>query len=57
VTGKGDTGQLGLGQSVKYCHGPTLLPVEAEIKYITAGIAHNGIIDSIFEFPCIQCVL
>lgn len=42
MTGKGDTGQLGLGRSVKYCHGPTLLPVEAEIKYITAGIAHNG---------------
>lgn len=43
MTGKGDTGQLGLGRSVKMCHGPTLLPVSTGIKYITAGIAHNGI--------------
>lgn len=42
MTGKGDTGQLGLGRSVKMCHGPTLLPVSTGIKYIAAGIAHNG---------------
>lgn len=44
VTGKGDTGQLGLGRSVKMCHGPTLLPVSTGIKYIAAGIAHNVLI-------------
>ena len=42
MTGKGDTGQLGLGRSVKMCHGPTLLPVSTGIKYIAAGIAHSG---------------
>lgn len=42
MTGKGDTGQLGLGCSVKMCHGPTQLPMTAGVKYITAGIAHNG---------------
>ena len=43
VTGKGDTGQLGLGRSTKMCHEPTLLPVTAGIKYIAAGIAHSGV--------------
>lgn len=42
VTGKGDSGQLGLGRSVKMCHGPTTLSLPAGIKYITAGIAHSG---------------
>ena len=42
MTGKGDTGQLGLGRSTKMCHEPTPLPVTVEIKYIAAGIAHSG---------------
>ena len=43
MTGKGDTGQLGLGHSVKMCHEPTPLPLTTGIKFIAAGIAHSGI--------------
>ena len=40
MTGKGDTGQLGLERSVKMC---TPLPLTTGIKSIAAGIAHSGI--------------